>query len=481
MVTDPEPPPLSRAAHLAAALAVFALFAALRLVPLLRRPPFFDELFTVWIARLPPDHILEALLRDSGPPLYYLLVHVLTGADPGVLAARIISFAAAAVLLALILASRRLGPAAVIAGLLLAVFAPHVYFAAEARAYALAGALAGAGCLAIASWSAGGKRSRLSLGTLLLLLAASAHYYGVLFFAVPFALGLLARNRTRLAEGAIASAAAGILYLPGFLLALRQPSEAIAWMRAAGRAPAPFEPLANLAFAASYPKVFIAPPPLFVQLLALAVTVAIVLLGARSVEARRWGVITLVPVLLVVAFALARDNVYFPVRFESVIAAPFALWLAVSLESVRRRPIRSALTLLAVGVGLLSSFAAVRTAINRPFDPWRQTAIAVERLVPGEIPIVASRYAYLEVLSRKGAAWDPVVTAFPRELEQHPGWASARPENLDAAELPPPPFVWVGERGSPEHRAVASRFVLRPIMTGHGMLAAEAIRERPGG
>jgi hypothetical protein len=461
-----------------AALGVFVLFAAVRLVHLLRRPPFFDELFTVWIARFPPDHILEALLHDSGPPLYYLLVHVLTGADPSVVAARLISFAAAVALLAAVLASRRLGPAALVAGLLLAVFAPHVHFSAEARAYAVAGALAGGGCLALAAWSAEGKRARLVLGSILLVLAASAHYYGVLFFAIPFALGLLARNRARIVDGLVASVAAGVAYLPGFLLAFRQPAGALEWMHAAGRAPAPLAPFAHLAFAADYPDVFIAPPPPQVHLLALAVTIAIVAIGARSQEARRWGVMTLVPVFLVAAVGLARDSVYFPVRFESMIAGPFVVWLAVSLGSVRRRWLRGALATLAVVIGLFSSFVGLVTSVTRPPDAWRDAAAFVKSKVPATIPIVASRYAYLEVVSQKRADWDPAVTAYPRELERHPGWASATPARLLAAELPPPPFVWVGERGSPEHRALASRFVLRPLMVGRGLLVAEATRER---
>ncbi|HEY0788093.1 MAG TPA: hypothetical protein VGE86_05575, partial [Thermoanaerobaculia bacterium] len=119
------------------------------------------------------------------------------------------------------------------------------------------------------------------------------------------------------------------------------------------------------------------------------------------------------------------------------------------------------------------------TAVARPPDGWRDAAAFVKDTVPETIPIVASRYAYLEVLSQKSEDWTPAVTAFPRELERHPGWASASPEHLTAAELPPPPFVWVGERGSPEHRAVASRFVLRPLMTGRGMLVAEATTRKP--
>ncbi|HEY2325525.1 MAG TPA: hypothetical protein VGJ82_21895, partial [Thermoanaerobaculia bacterium] len=60
----------------AAAAGILALFFALRL-PLLRyRQPFFDELYTRWISAKSFSGIVSALQWDSGPPLYYFLVHV---------------------------------------------------------------------------------------------------------------------------------------------------------------------------------------------------------------------------------------------------------------------------------------------------------------------------------------------------------------------------------------------------------------------
>ncbi|HSN68411.1 MAG TPA: hypothetical protein VLV48_04145, partial [Thermoanaerobaculia bacterium] len=363
-------PALSRPVRVVAIAGIAALFALLRLLQLAWRPPFFDELFTVWIASQPPDHILEALLHDSGPPLYYFVVHLAGIASWGVVAARVISLLAATALVAAILFSRRLGNAALAAALLLAVFAPHVHFSTEGRAYALAGALAGGGCLALAAWSAGGKRAALALGTLLLVGAAASHYYGVLFFPLPFALALLARRPRAVAEGAIASAAAGIAFLPGFLLASRQPSESIVWMRLVGRAPSSLDPLANLAMIAEYPQVFIAPAPQWLPFLALALTAVVVVAGARSAEARRWGVMTLVPVAMAIAFGLAGRNVYFPVRFEAVLAAPFVCWLGTSLLAISKRPLRSALTVALLALGVVSSYYGVMTSLAKRPDSW---------------------------------------------------------------------------------------------------------------
>jgi hypothetical protein len=479
--TAPVEPSLSRPFRLIAASAAAGVFIALRLLQLAWRPPFFDELFTVWIARLGPGAMLEALARDSGPPLYYLVVRLVTAGDPAVFSARLVSLAAASALLALILLSRRLGNAAGVAALLLAVFAPHVHFSTEARAYALAGALAGAGCLALAGWAAGGRRASLVAGTGLLVAAGASHYYGVLFFPIPLALGLLARTRRPVLEGALASAAAGLAFLPGFLLALRQPSEAIAWMRLVGRGPSPLDPLRQLAFVADYPAVFIAPPPQGLHLAALLLTAVVVAAGARSAEARRWGVITLVPVALAVAFGALGWNVYFPVRFEAVVAAPLVCWLAVSLLGIPRKGIRAALTILLLSGGLVSSYLGIMTSLSKRPDPWREAASFVHRTIPESIPVVASGYAYLEVLAQRDAAWKPPVHGFPRRIEEHPGW-TAPASDADAtsalATLPPLPFVWVGERSSVEHRALVRAYRLRPLLAGRGILVAEAT-QRP--
>ena len=65
---------------------------------LLHRPLWFDEVFTVWAARLSPRNLVAVLEKDSGPPLFYLLEKsfVLGGERlfSSDLAARLLSFAA---------------------------------------------------------------------------------------------------------------------------------------------------------------------------------------------------------------------------------------------------------------------------------------------------------------------------------------------------------------------------------------------------
>ena len=52
---------------------IAAIFLFVRLAILSAREPFFDELFTLWMARQPMSHIVPNLLHDSGPPLYYFM------------------------------------------------------------------------------------------------------------------------------------------------------------------------------------------------------------------------------------------------------------------------------------------------------------------------------------------------------------------------------------------------------------------------
>ena len=52
---------------------IVALFLAARIPLLFVRQPFFDELFTHWIAAKSFGGILEALRFDSGPPLYWMV------------------------------------------------------------------------------------------------------------------------------------------------------------------------------------------------------------------------------------------------------------------------------------------------------------------------------------------------------------------------------------------------------------------------
>jgi len=109
----------------AAAAGILALFFALRVSLARYRQPFFDELFTRWISAKSFGGIVSALRYDSGPPLYYFLVHLFG-------AGRLISLVASLIAIVLLLRKQHFFAAAFVA-----VFPPSVLFAIDARAYAL--------------------------------------------------------------------------------------------------------------------------------------------------------------------------------------------------------------------------------------------------------------------------------------------------------------------------------------------------------
>jgi hypothetical protein len=179
----------------AAAAGILALFFALRL-PLLRfRQPFFDELFTRWISAKPFGEIISALRYDSGPPLYYFLVHLFRDG-------RIIALVASLIAVVLLLRKKHF-----IAAAFVAVFPPSVLLAVDARAYALCALFITIGVL------------YQEVDAIAFVLAAYSHFYGVLFFP------LLVRKPKSLAL-------ALALFVPGFALAAVQPAGARQWMTA---------------------------------------------------------------------------------------------------------------------------------------------------------------------------------------------------------------------------------------------------------
>ena len=222
----------------AADAGILALFFALRL-PLARyRQPFFDEMFTWWISRKSFAGIITALEYDSGPPLYYFLVHVFV-------AARLISLVASLIAIVLLLRKKHFLAAAFVA-----VFPPSVLLGVDARAYALCALFVTIGVLYE------------KYDAIAFVLAAYSHFYGVLFFP------LLVRKPKSLAL-------AVVLFAPGFALAAMQPAGARQWMTFA------------------WPDALFVRPPL-----ALAILGALALLA--SLRLNRYLAMVLVPLVLAI-------------------------------------------------------------------------------------------------------------------------------------------------------------------------------------
>jgi hypothetical protein len=405
---------------------ILLLFAAARIPLLIVRAPFFDELFTRWISAKPFTEIVAALKLDSGPPLYYFVVRLI--GDPSVTMTRILSLVCATISLILILRSKN-----VIAALLLAVFPPAILFAADARAYAMCAMFVTMAVLAI-------DDDRPFAAALALVAAAYSHYYGVLFFPIlllgragePPAVQPASRrryDRRRL----YAIAAAIILYIPGFLLALRQPAEARAWMKFA------------------WPDVLFSRPPI-----AIAIIGAIAL--ALSMRVNRYAFMVLVPMILAIVL-----RVYVPMRFEAVITVPLVLWLA---ESLKKNRFRIPLTASLVGVGVVWTTLGIVDHATRPPDSYRQSAIWIANNVPANETVLASGYCYLETVMNGHER----VAAFPPEQATHPGWRALPQPGLRS---PAGAFFWTGERRAPELGVLRrDRRIIEPLFINDRAMVA---------
>ncbi len=399
-----------KARDLAWSLGILAAFVLVRATLLVVREPFYDELFTQWIARRSFAGILEALRHDSGPPLFYFVLKTLGLTT--VQSARIFSLVCATLSAAMLLFARRLGFARFAATALLSVYAPSVLLSTDARAYALCGLFVTIGIVAVAY-------ERDVVAAIAFALAAYSHYYGVLFFtALP-----------RLRSIALSVA----LFIPGFLLAYAQPTGAMEWLRI-GRE----SPLMSLPFAGRYPEALFAPAPW------LLVGIAFLLLTA-SLSKHAMARFVLIPIGLVLLFELAGRPVYFPMRFESVLAVPLCLWLG-SDPTQRQR------VAVLAGQALIGAYVCVVGIVDhakRPLDEYRVVALSARERVPATMPVVASGYLYLETVTALGDR----VRAFPAEQAVHPGWRAFG----EREEALPEHFLWIGERAAPELRLLCAR------------------------
>lgn len=405
-----------------AAVALLAAFLLVRLFFLVVREPFFDELFTLWMAAKPLGEILPALRLDSGPPLYYLIARF---DDLGAL--RLLSLAFATAGFVALLLWRSLGPIRLVAAALLAVYPPAVIYAADARAYALCGALIGVAVLLV-------DAKRPFAAAAALVVAAYGHFLAVLFLPI-----LLLRGR----RGVAAFAAACVAFVPGALLALSQPKEALAWQTAEH----PLSALLSLSFVGNYPESLLRTPPHIVVW-----TIAAVTLVALA-RAWRFAPYVLIPVAGAIVLAIAGRDVYTPLRFESLIAVPLVLWLADSLSRWRRGVAVALAVALVAGAGF-TLWRGGAAFYAEPQNRWVAMVRTAEKIARRGEPLVVTGYY---VLPAAVMLQRPFI-AFPPEQLAHPGWrVSLSREEAERAvrDLPAGSHLVLADAGSEELQAIA--------------------------
>jgi mannosyltransferase len=191
---------------------------ALRVFRLEMQPFWFDEGLTVDLALASPLYVLETIDR---PPLYYLLVHAwvsVAGNTP--FAFRFFSAWWAVLGLPLLyrLGQRLMGRRVGAWALLLAAFSPfYVYYAQEARTYALTLALALGSSWALLAWLDERRWYLLVLYAVTTSVCLYTHYAALLLPMVQVAFVLLSARRVKRRSVLCCLAAqmmVGLLFLP---------------------------------------------------------------------------------------------------------------------------------------------------------------------------------------------------------------------------------------------------------------------------
>jgi len=406
-----------------------AAFVA-RLALLIARPPWHDELFTLWASRLTPSRLLEVLRQDSGPPLFYVLekpfVSLAEIARSDALA-RILPFAALACLLAP--AMRLARDRASIWFLALAAPSPLLLlYSAEARAYGLLALFDFV--LFLLLFRGEPSAPRLVGVAALTAVALWTHYLAILFVA---ACALLLAARRRFSSLAAVSAGA-LIFLPWVPVLLSQPEEATSWMR---------EPLGQslLAFvsalggAGRIPSPQGGPLPVLLETTGVVVGVLLLVVVARAGRADHEGqdaaAVTLLAMVLVLASSLARP-IAFPGRSEMAVL-PIWLWSVSKSAATKGPALWASCALLAVS--LTSSVCLLAAAKPEPL-PSRAVAL-LTRTAVSQDRVAASGAFYLPArLAADRGDLRAKVIAYPLEEALHPGWFRLRvPEPSDEIRL----------------------------------------------
>lgn len=463
----PDPPPAAGPRSLAwwpAVVSLAALAAALAGSAL--RPVWHDELYTLALARLPLAELVAALRVDSGPPFHYLLCHLLylligwpEGSGLGTFVVRLPSALAFAAVPWVVWLGARSSPAARFWGPLLSVsWLPLLYFASEARAYALLALVNAVVWILGPGWIARGRSGAAAFAALAACLPL-LHYTGFvsLAFLPALAVGLERRHLPRLLMAVAAASLPALAWMPVMLAA---PAASMAWVAVAEGPGRPgLATFAVLAPAGPYPALFelaAAPVPAWLSLLAAgslatAAAAGALVLGRRAGPADREPrrhlhlALALIPALAIAALALAGLPVYFAGRTEAMVWAPLAalvaLWL-LGLPPVARNSAAGAYAAL----GLATALVWLAELPARPPAPGVEVGRALAPMIQAHDRVLVAGLWQLELRhglaeASPGAAADGraavAVETLPRAQAGHPGWldrqALMSPRLLDEA------------------------------------------------
>ncbi len=404
----PGPPPISSAAgprhsrwpadprilNRLAIGAPMAIAALLTLIQIDGRSISFDEAATLTIAHQHGSALGAAIAHDGGNMSgYYLLLHVLmAGFGDSALVLRLPSAIAAVATVGIVavIALRLFGRrAAAAAGLLCAVSLPLVFWAQNARGYALMVAFVCAAYLALVSLDdqitpavRPGSRAAVVLWAVFVIsmtLATYASFVAVLVVPAQLAALCARSRRARLRPFVLAIGAYAVLCTPLIVLAAQRGSGQLFWVPRPTRE-IEKQVLESLTSAGLQPSFH---ATVTTMVLMALTTVALLVVAVGFVRAHRrgesaWGQAVIltwlaVPVTLSFLYSLVAQPIFLARNLLMSVPA-VALVLAAGLGSPRL-PRRTALGLLAVA--LLLRGAQVIPSYSSSPEPWQQASAMV--------------------------------------------------------------------------------------------------------
>jgi hypothetical protein len=448
---------------------VFSLLACtLAVSGSLMRPVWHDELYTLLLARMPLTDLVAALRVDSGPPLHYLICHALflivgwaEGSALGTFMVRLPSVMAFT-LMPWVLWRWARGRREVFfwAALLTIVWLPMLYFATEARAYAL---------LALVNavlWLLGPDLVR-SGGRRLVLFAALAaalpmlHYAGIVSFCFLPALALfIPRSRWRSFAAALGAAVLPLLMWSPVILGA--PNDSMRWVdTTSGPGHPGLATIHVLGPAGPFPALFEAPDALVPSAISMAAFLVMIVgcvvsaarldLGEGEISTRlpnfTQTALGLAPLGVLATLAVCGLPVYFAGRTESMV------WLlGVSLIAAPVVLLPRSWTLLAFGpyaaIGVCTIAMWLMEVPDRPLPPGVEVGRVLAREIRrGDVVVVAGLWqlevehglAMARLDTSGGVPVSNRVRTIPRSQSEHPGWldsaAAMSPAVFDEARV----------------------------------------------
>ncbi|HYM82121.1 MAG TPA: glycosyltransferase family 39 protein [Candidatus Limnocylindria bacterium] len=359
----------SRRYFVVTAVAIVALAVAVRVREAGLTRLWFDEIYTLWVARLPLDRLLATVAADVHPPLHFLLVAAwrAIGGESDVWIRSLSVVAGVATVAALIQLGRTMaGPTAgLLAAALLTLHRTHVFFSTESRAYALLWLW-----LTLAVWFAWRwlETRRPRDGAVYVVCAVAAlytHYLAgiVLAFLALWVLVDLRGERRHVPAWLALNAAVVVGFAPQLPTLLAQVARNTAehWLQPPG-----LGSLVNLARHSAFGMTALIVP------LGLLAALPLLRPSQRRAASLLWT-ITLLPVLL--CWLLSRAGLHlYSERYMFFVLPGASVLVAAGIAGLRRRwvGVTAALVVLVAGARSL--------ALSRPLPEAVEQAAALERL-----------------------------------------------------------------------------------------------------